>query len=225
MEDDVLNDDYNEHTMYDEYELETSYLDHINEELILEGTITDGALNNDDKCEDLLSNDSDEYMSCVDEYMDDDDDHYIDDSDEEMIEYVSHSDQASPTSHSIATVATRNSARRSYLTTKPTLPYTTPCSFQHDIHTTVQKASTDTLTLIGILNDKQSVHRSCFLGYYCGDGFNCKDRQPGFRLRSTDFAWLNDFINAFKCANVNLKYVYSVNYVQILHTINRYFFL
>ncbi|KAI7881322.1 hypothetical protein K492DRAFT_206926 [Lichtheimia hyalospora FSU 10163] len=208
LEDDVSDDDdYSEHTMYDEYELETSFLDHVNDEPILEDTITDdGALNEDDNYEDLSSDDSDEYMSCDDEYMDDADDDYIDDSDEEMIEYISHNDKAFSTPHSIATVATRNSARRSYLTTKTTPPCTIPCTFEYDMHTTVQKASTDTLTLIGILNDKQSVHRSCFLGFYCGDGFNCKERQPGFQLRSTDFAWLNDFIKAFKCTNVNFNF-------------------
>lgn len=174
--------------------------------------------------------DGDEDMACYDEYIDPsdedmicDDEYYIDIHDEDMSYDEECTDahdkevdndgnyNALRTPHLTPMVVTRCHARRSYLTTKPPISSTAPLYAsqidQQMIHTTVQRASSDSLTLIGILKEKQSVHRSCFLGFFCGDGYNYEGKQT-ISERSTEFYWLNSFIKAFKCTNVDLKYVY-----------------
>lgn len=173
--------------------------------------------------------DGDEDMSCYDEFIDADDDdmscddQHIDNHDEDMSFDEEPGDahdkeidsgggyNAFRTPHLTPIVVTRCRPRRSYLTTKPPISSTTPLyASQNDpqvIHTTVQRASSDSLTLIGILKDKASVHRSCFLGFFCGDGYNNKEKQTIVE-RSTEFYWLNLFIKSFKCTSVGLKYVF-----------------
>lgn len=231
-DDDDEYDDVN--AMYDEYELEISSKHDI-DKMIFESTATDDSAEQTTlyeqnmACGNEFIHDNDEDMTCVDtlnDYGDEDmayDDEYIDPSDEDMIcddeYYIDHHDEdmvcddqhdinTPPVPH-VPTLTARKRPKRSYLTTRPTLSHTTSYTPQNDMqmmHTTVHKAPTDSLTLIGILNDKLSVHRSCFLGFFCGDGCNCKHKR-GIVQRSTEFYWLDTFIKSLKCTNRNLKYV------------------
>lgn len=189
-------------------------------------------LEEDDADEDMISeqdvSNSDEDMVCDDvvsfKTSEEDEDmvsEYVHNSDEDMIsdeEYIDTSkkddkkkvDKKPLRMPQIALITARNRHKPS-LTTKPPTTSTPPFAPQQEgkqmMHTTVQMASSDSLTLIGILKNKESVHRSCFLGFFCGGGYNYKEKQAIVQ-RSTEFHWLSRFIKAFKCTSVDLKYVY-----------------
>lgn len=149
--------------------------------------------------EDMVS----EYVYNSDENMISDDEYIIEPSNDQSV------DMKPPRISQVAVNAAKNrlkSAMRAKLSISST-PLFTQQTDQQMIHTTVQRASDDSLTLIGILKDRQSVHRSCFLGFFCGDGYNYKEKQVIVQP-STEFHWLSRFIKALKCTNMDLKYVY-----------------
>ncbi|KAJ8663421.1 hypothetical protein O0I10_000660 [Lichtheimia ornata] len=187
-------------------------------------------LEEDDADEDMISeqdvSNSDEDMVCDDvvsfKTSEEDEDmvsEYVHNSDEDMIsdeEYIDTSkkddkkkvDKKPLRMPQIALITARNRHKPS-LTTKPPTTSTPPFAPQQEgkqmMHTTVQMASSDSLTLIGILKNKESVHRSCFLGFFCGGGYNYKEKQAIVQ-RSTEFHWLSRFIKAFKCTSVDLNF-------------------
>lgn len=181
---------------------------------------------NEDVDEDMISehdlDNSDEDMACDDISIKSSEDEdmiseYVYKSDEDMIsddEYIIEpsNDQNGDTKPRISQVAINAAKNRLKSAMRAKLSMSSTPLFAHQtdqqmIHTTVQRASDDSLTLIGILKNKQSVHRSCFLGFFCGDGYNYKEKQAIVQP-STEFHWLSRFIKALKCTNVDLKYVY-----------------
>ncbi|CDH52761.1 predicted protein [Lichtheimia corymbifera JMRC:FSU:9682] len=147
--------------------------------------------------EDMVS----EYVYNSDENMISDDEYIIEPSNDQSV------DMKPPRISQVAVNAAKNrlkSAMRAKLSISST-PLFTQQTDQQMIHTTVQRASDDSLTLIGILKDRQSVHRSCFLGFFCGDGYNYKEKQVIVQP-STEFHWLSRFIKALKCTNMDLNF-------------------